>query len=305
MCLADKLALSPEGVVVERADRDWILPGSSTFAAQVRETDARYVLLNDVTAACRSVSAEWADLLAPSNPRLRAPLPHLWVEWTDADSRQEVGVLVQAADDGRSGSLRAFWNGEDGTDVAQGEVLFDLDNPISRKQRVDGRRLFPVGELPTRLEALEPHLALAFDASWEEYFRTSSMGSAALPFAARSCGEKLLPDLLGALSFFALLGVQVPFRERAIDRGRLNNARSKAGKVALLDHVELAIGQPCTAAGDQGPGTGNRKNPRMHIVRGHLVRRRENVFWRGAHLRGLGNMDHAMPKTRIVRMHAG
>jgi hypothetical protein len=31
---------------------------------------------------------------------------------------------------------------------------------------------------------------------------------------------------------------------------------------------------------------GSRRPPRLHHVRGHLVRREDRVFWRMAHLRG-------------------
>lgn len=305
MCLADKLSQRSEGVLIQRAGRDWIMPGSADFAMAVAESDARYLLLNDVTETCRDISGEWADLLNPSSPRLRVPMARVWVEWTDAASRQEIGLLVNAADDGRSGRIRVFWNTGEGPEVAQAEVIFDLDDPLVHGTQADGRHTFALGILPSRLSALAPHLALVFDPCWEEYFHGSALGAAALPNAARLCSERLLPDIIAAFAFFALLGVKVPLRERPIDRRKLNIARAKGGKPALLDHVELALGQPGgPAQTGADAGDGNRRNPRLHVVRGHLVRRRDSVFWRAAHMRGVDNFHQAMPRTRVVRMHS-
>lgn len=304
MCLADKAATRPAEVRIERADRSWIMPGSSAFAKALQDASARYVLQQDVCDACRNVRGEWADLLTPDNPRLRAPLTLFWIEWGEAGSGQEVGILVEAEDDGRSGSLRLFWTSAAGVEVAQGEVLFDLDRTLDMHPR-DGGRRFPFTGLPQELAFLQPHLALAFDEYWENYFRASPLGPIALPQAAAECCVNLWPDVVQALAFFALLGARVPLAEKPVDRGRLNKARVKAGKPALLDHVQLTIGRPQPAhSAEHSWQEGARRHPRLHSVRGHLVRRRDQIFWRAPHLRGLENAGRAASPTRIVRMHS-
>jgi hypothetical protein len=41
-----------------------------------------------------------------------------------------------------------------------------------------------------------------------------------------------------------------------------------------------------SAAQEAGAEVGCRRSPRLHHVRGHLVRREDRVFWRTPHLRG-------------------
>lgn len=302
MCLADKVAASPAAVWVKRAERIWSLPDSSNFALDLREANARYVLLEDVSRVCRSISDEWPDLLAPANPRLRAPMPSFWLEWTNSSCRQEVGALIKSDIDGRSGRLRLFWNTAAGAEVAQADVLFDLDNPITFNR--EGRFAFRLAEPPPTVSFLRPHLALLFDECWEEYFRGSPLGTEGLPGTAQICWQRLLPDVIDTFAFFALLGTHVPFEKRPIERDRLNFARAKRGKPSLLDHVQLTIGKPQIATNShEGAVSSGRRNPRLHAVRGHLVRRGDGVFWRVAHMRGNTHARNNTSNVKIVRMH--
>ncbi|HZF45343.1 MAG TPA: hypothetical protein VEZ26_03335, partial [Sphingomonadaceae bacterium] len=183
------------------------------------------------------------------------------------------------------------------------EILFDLDRPLEMHPREGGLR-FPLTGIPPQLAFLQPHLALVFDEYWEDYFRASPLGPIALPKAATQCGVNLWSDVLQVLAFFALLGARVPLAEKPVDRGRLNKARIKAGKPTLLDHVQLTIGRPQPAPSEHSWQEGSRRHPRLHSVRGHLVRRRDQIFWRAPHLRGLENAGRSAPPTRIVRMHS-
>jgi hypothetical protein len=68
---------------------------------------------------------------------------------------------------------------------------------------------------------------------------------------------------------------------------RLNRARAKSGKARLLDQIEvfsplLPEYQP---SNDSSFGV-SRRASRLHHVRGHLVRRGSQIFWRVPHLRG-------------------
>jgi hypothetical protein len=90
------------------------------------------------------------------------------------------------------------------------------------------------------------------------------------------------------LAFLLLLSAKdatslIPVSRAAINRKRLAN-----GRAPLLDHIEVkaSLDAVCRAEpADEGAG---RQSPRLHHVRGHLVRRENRVFWRVPHLRGSG-----------------
>lgn len=300
MYLADRIAHCTHGVEIDLHGKAWSLPGPATFAERVRECPARYVLLEDVHEACCQLAERWSDLLDPVNPRLRAPMQDFWIEWSDPDTRERVGVLVRAEHSGRYGSLRAFWTKEDAVEVAQAEIVFDFDRALDFR-RAHGSPRYGLRALPSPYDNLRPHLAVALDTPWAEYFRETALGPHGLPEASSACGERLWPDAIRALAFFVLLASAASVDQRTISKDRLNTARAKAGKRPLLDHVELRLGRPQAPSVEHLAGAG-RKYPRMHMVRGHLVRRRDNLFWRAAHVRGGGQAMDAAPVTRHVRL---
>ncbi len=89
------------------------------------------------------------------------------------------------------------------------------------------------------------------------------------------------------LAFLLLLGTRPGLPRRPLMLERLNRARSRSGKAALLDHVEVFA--PLMPEYRHPFGTvpvTERRPPRLHHVRGHLVRRGSQLFWRVPHLRG-------------------
>lgn len=301
MYLSDKVAICSAPLELDLRGKKWKLPGASAFADDVRACPTRYVLFDDVRAACHELTDRWGDLLDPRNPTLRAPMEDVWLEWSESSIREQAGVLVNASPDGRSGSMRIFWSTSEQADAAQAVVLFDFDNPLNFT-RAQGRHLYGMRALPEEFGALKNHLALAIDGSWAEYFRASALGDQGLPEAASLCSDELWTDVVRTLAFFVLLGSRMPFDEREVSRERLNVQRAKAGRPELLDHVELRLGGYGGYSDTTGgTGLGGRKQPRMHVVRGHLVRRNDSLFWRTAHVRGRANAD-AMPVVRHVRM---
>jgi hypothetical protein len=75
----------------------------------------------------------------------------------------------------------------------------------------------------------------------------------------------------------------MPVSRAAINRKRLANRRAP-----LLDHIEVNASLDAVSTGDSAGEGGGRQSPRLHHVRGHLVRREDRVFWRVSHLRGSG-----------------
>jgi hypothetical protein len=94
-------------------------------------------------------------------------------------------------------------------------------------------------------------------------------------------------DIPMMLAFFLLLSTRggLPRRVQSLDK--LNRARARSGKAPLLEHIEVSAPllweQNEAQAGDSH---GGRRAPRLHHVRGHLVRRGSQLFWRVPHLRG-------------------
>ncbi len=305
MYLADRIAEAPSRIGVELRGKVWLLPGPSSFADAVAHCSSRYILQDDVQDACCQLAERWPDLLDTANTRLRAPMDGAWIEWTDPDVGEQVGMLVSTDGEGRAGALRVFWTQGGELNVAQGAVLFDFNRAVNFTH-AEGSPTYRLRALPAAYVGMKNHLALAIDEPWADYFRATALGPHGLPEASSICGERLWPDVVWALAFFVLLASRMPFMERPILRGRLNLSRARAGKRALLDHVELRLGQVGIADGhDGGAGAGGRKHPRLHMVRGHLVRRRDSVFWRCAHIRGGASGDSAAPITRHVTLRKG
>jgi hypothetical protein len=101
------------------------------------------------------------------------------------------------------------------------------------------------------------------------------------------------------LAFFLLLSTRngLPRRPRIMER--LNRARARSGKVPLLDHIEVL--SPVLPERDGATGNesfGCRRAPRLHHVRGHLMRRGCELYWRVPHLRGTARSG--VVRTRTV-----
>jgi hypothetical protein len=87
---------------------------------------------------------------------------------------------------------------------------------------------------------------------------------------------------------------------RPSDFERLNRARQKAGKTALLDHIYIrAPLLPEYAEQQRLDQLSTRRGPRLHHVRGHLVRRDHQLFWRVPHLRGNARAGRVQTRTVV------
>jgi hypothetical protein len=104
------------------------------------------------------------------------------------------------------------------------------------------------------------------------------------------------------LALFLLFAARDGLQRRATDLERLNHARRRSGKCALLEHIEvrapIAVGYQCPAS--VAANDSRRRGPRLHHVRGHLARRGDKVFWRVPHLRG--NARSGVVRSRTVQL---
>lgn len=303
MRLLDAVATCTRAVVVDLAGELYRLPGAGSFADAVSACPLRYVLEQDIFEAAGQIATQWPDLLDPADPRMRVPAESLWIEWRLPDPvtgrARQTGMLVEAAIDGRSGQARSFWMSEHGPDAAQISLRFDLDRPHGGGS--EGPRLYPVISASGKAASLAPYLTVSVDQGWHRYFAQTALGPERVGEAVQRCAEGVMADLLVVFAFARLLNSQLPMRRQEIDRSRLNAARLRTGKPVLLDHVELslAIGER-EAAAAQRP-TGDRSPARLHLVRGHLVRRSDAIFWRSPHLRGGTRRDD---KPAVKTIHA-
>jgi hypothetical protein len=97
----------------------------------------------------------------------------------------------------------------------------------------------------------------------------------------------------------ALLATRPGLSRRPLMLERLNRARSRSGKAPLLDHMEVfaPLIPEYRPSSSITSGIG-RRPPRLHHVRGHLVRHGSQLFWRVPHLRGSARAG--VVRTRTV-----
>jgi hypothetical protein len=108
-------------------------------------------------------------------------------------------------------------------------------------------------------------------------------------------------DVPVLLAFFLLLNAKGATRPVPVLRSILNRKRLARDRAPLLDHIEVHASLPpeSPARNDANADpAAARRPPRLHHVRGHLVRREDRVFWRTPHLRG--NALQGVVRSRTV-----
>jgi hypothetical protein len=115
---------------------------------------------------------------------------------------------------------------------------------------------------------------------------------------ARHALGTIAPDIPMLLAFLLLLSTRTGLPRRVQSLERLNRSRRHAGKIPLLDHVEVMspLMRESFASSRDAAGAG-RRSPRLHHVRGHLVRRGSELFWRVPHLRGSARSGVVQTRT--------
>lgn len=288
MRLLDRVAQEREPVRVALDSGTVVtLPGADVHARAVSGCAQRFVLDTNVSDACRSFFLENTQLFSPENTWLRMPGPEVWVEWFNRSAgfeeapAQRTGVLFRGEPGGRSGRLRGFWEEENGqVSASPGELWFDLDAAPSA---TEGTTTLTHSGLPGAQDLLN-HAVFVVDQTWRNYYQR--WGTNTCRRAIGDAAENCWFDLPMTLSFALLLTLNGPLMTRSSDLEKFNRVRMRRGRPALLDHAEvrLALGESLAAA-SKVAGFG-RVAPRLHQVRGHVVHRGDQLFWRNAHLRG-------------------
>jgi hypothetical protein len=334
MNLADCVAQCRTAFVVRHrtTDRIWTLNNTVDFARPVASCPIRYVLSDDLTRLCADLAYSTGARTVRCSDLLRVPATALWLEWCNEPWQRALerygfplvsgtlqwvgrrGALIQASSDGRRGQVRTFWTAGAETLTSSIEAYFDFDADGEVRPPADGADDSIKADESIRADdSIRVHdderrdeddvLARCFrfryERTWAEYYGAVGLSEAQKSLLWRHALGTIAMDVPMLLAFFLLLSTRNGLPQQARDCSRLNRARHKSGRAPLLDHIEIrAPLLPEYAEYRNLEPDRARRGPRLHHVRGHLVRRGSRLFWRVPHLRG--SARSGIVKSRTV-----
>jgi hypothetical protein len=290
-----------------------VVTGAASFAGQVAACPLRYVLGDDLTHACAELAFADGARLVGCLDLLRLPAPHMWIEWNDethkrvihethanvefdgAATGRKAGVLLRASANGLTAVARTFW-ADAAADEQAAVTLSPLETHIDlrgefagaggAKDVLLGGFLDVIDSTDSSTAALLDHVKFRFDESWAGYYRTAA--------ADANFRRRLIKDSVGSIAwdapfliaFLLLLSAKDATRRAPVSRAAINRKRLANGRAPLLDHIEVNACLSAVSTAESADELSGRQSPRLHHVRGHLVRRENRVFWRVPHLRG-------------------
>ena len=331
MHLLDQVAQTNHAMVVGRSgSRElWRLPGTDALASDLDHCALRYVLHDDVTELCTQLAFEDETIIGSSVELIRVPAPTLWIEFSGraqnkvlhglgrlegdlgSSGHQRIGLLVKSDAYGRRGEVRACWENENGLDpdVAPFIVEYDFGDMSFAKS-------CPTSDTGTMIAAdvvghdglvpLFEHIRFRLDADWHRYYRQNTGSESLYREALRKALNPMHKDIPFLSMFCLVLSSRSAFQASESDRSRINRSRARRGRSPLLDHVELTM----NLAGherelEDAAYSDDRSSPRLHFVRGHLVRRHDAIHWRTSHMRGKPAIGTIRSRTVSLRLTAG
>ena len=283
--LLDQVTQARRPVEIEDETGRYRLRGAGNDAAQLAACPVRFVADLAVATYCSALLDTDRGMLCADNEFLRVPAPTFWLEWTTraiagVPGGGRTGLLVEANDTGRAGTVATYWEQRDDEPVAaQMTISFDLDDRRLYLQATGDTYALQPGSHP-----LWQHLLFRFEPDWRDHFHRH--GQAAVLTAAASIIAGIVPGLEMLLAFSALLAERTCLSRRQVDCSRLNRQRRRNGRLELLDHVEVRLDLTSNPAPGRTVALGERHAARLHCVRGHMVHRAGHTFWRRSHLRG-------------------
>ena len=298
--------------------------GPSCYAARVADCPLRFVLGDDLTRACAELAFADGARLAGCLDLLRVPAQHLWIEWNDAVHKRviyetqsaadydaaslgrRVGVLLEGSRDGYRAVMRTFWadSADEETEVTLSplETHIDLRGEFSGTSDISGVLAggFARVDQPddAAMSCLLDHVRFRFDDAWAAYYRAAATGSRAQSEVVHASLAAVARDPPLILAFLLLFSAKDATRSIPVSRAMINRKREIHGRPPLLDHIEVRASLDAVQAADSnGYEMAGRQSPRLHHVRGHLVRREDRVFWRVPHLRGSAARGMVLSRT--------
>jgi hypothetical protein len=322
MRLLDLIAQGQSAVI--RTDDGRELPGAHQFRTQIRECPLRYVLSDELARCATQLAYAEGDRLSSCMDLIRVPARTLWVEWAEGPRREALkavpalevkthemtrrgGALVMASPDCRSGSIRTFWCAPDERAYVSPVITtFDFDRPPEPLSAGGvaawrGEAVLQMEGEPAIEELLE-HLRFHFEERWAAYYHERIQSAELKMQVLRANLGCCAFDGPMLMAFFLMLGSRNLLPRQEVRHERLNRARLRAGKPALLEHVEVAapLHEPPVSRSNQTGISLFRSSPRLHHVRGHIVRRGAAVFWRCPHLRGSARLGQVRSRTVML-----
>ncbi len=202
--------------------------------------------------------------------------------------------------------MRVFWaTGDTNLDVLASsmEAYFDFDTPEGEAPAAPDASQGPtisvfdhgVGDA----DILRRCFRFRYERTWAEYYAKAALTPEQRDAVARHALGTIAIEIPVILAFFLLLATRPGLPRRPLMLERLNRARARSGKAPLLAHMEVfaPLLPEYTPAGGEA-AAGPRRPRRLHHVRGHLVRRGSQLFWRVPHLRG--SCRAGVVRTRTV-----
>jgi hypothetical protein len=298
------------------------LNGAASFAKDINSCPTRYVLSDDLTSLCTALAySKGARTLACAD-LLHVPAERVWVEWAEAPWRNELarygfkspvdspisgrrGMFIQSTPQGRRGLLRTFWaTGESEFNVLSSsmEAYFDFDTQEGEDPQVFGREqrssIWVYDNAAGDADLLKRCFRFRFERSWQDYYEKALLTPLLATAISHHALGTIAIDIPVMLAFFLLLATRPGLPRRPLMLERINKARARSGKAALLDQIEVCapLLPGYKSDGSNGSGACGRLR-RLHHVRGHLVRRGSKLFWRVPHLRGSARVGTLRSRT--------
>jgi hypothetical protein len=290
--------------------------GPSCYAARVAECPLRFVLCDDLTRVCAELAFADGARLAGCLDLLRVPARNLWIEWNDevhkrviyetqraadydsASIGRRVGAFLEGSPDGYRAVMRIFW-----ADAANDETevtLSPLETHIDLRGGFSGASDIRIDQPDDpAMSCLLDHMRFRFDDAWSAYYQAAATNSRTQHEVVRTSLSAVARDPPLILAFLLLLSAKDATRSIPVSRAVINRKREIHGHPPLLDHIEVRASLNTVQQTDSGGFEAvGRQSPRLHHVRGHLVRRDDRVFWRVPHLRG--SAARGMVRSRTV-----
>lgn len=298
--------------------------GPGQYASRVADCPLRFVLGDDLTRACADLAFADGARLAGCLDLLRMPARHMWIEWNDevhqrvifetqsaadydtASSGRRVGVLLQGSPDGYGAVTRTFWAGAAAdSDVTMSplETHIDLRGEFANGLDIPGILSGGFAGVAQRDDAamscLLDHVRFRFDDSWAAYYRAAATDPGTRRDVVHGSLAAVARDPPLILAFLLLLVAKDATRRVPVSRAAINRKRRAHGRPPLLDHIEVRASLDSIPPSEPGASEpAGRQSPRLHHVRGHLVRRENRIFWRVPHLRG--SAARGMVRSRTI-----
>ena len=284
-----------------------VMSAAGSLASAISSCSLRYVLDRPASAQVSALMFTPGGVLEHPDELTRLPARPFWLEcFPDEDAEGQtgrgvpgrLGFYVVPTAEGKHGTIECVRETIDGgAGILAGHVEFDLSEgppPISGQLRHRMRH----AESKEINHVLE-RARLVIGRDWHELARTVPDRYTEFVTWQAERAWYALPVLL---CFAALLNARTALVQRPSSLHRLNLARRRMGRPALVEHIEVGLNlTPSEPNGQSRQGvSGGRHPPHFHFVRGHSVTRAGQTFWRTSHFRGVG----AEP-VKTVRVTSG